>query len=47
MFVSQCFACLEFHNEFIGNKQICKIITQNRSIFVAHLQRMLLFDLDA
>ena len=47
MLVCQGFARFQFDDQFAVNQQIGKIITQNRSIFVQHLQSVLLFNLSA
>ena len=47
MLVGKSFARFQFDDQFAVNQQIGKIITENRSILVQHLQSVLLFNLNA
>src|SRR5580700_10272082 len=41
MFIRQCLARLDHHDQPAINEQISEVVAKNGSIFVAHLQRML------
>ena len=45
--VCECLARLQFDDQFILDNQISKIVSENGSIFIQHLQGMLLLDLHA
>ena len=47
VFVGKGLTRLQLHNQFAGHKQIGKIIAKHCSVFVQHLQCVLLPDLNA
>ena len=47
MFIGQGFARLQLNDQFSTDEQVGKIVAENCSILVQHLQSMLLFNLNA
>ena len=45
MFIGQSLACLEFDDQTIFNKQIRKVVTKDRAVFITDLEGVLLFDI--